>query len=78
MFLTEAILLSSAGAVAGLIVGLAADWVVGNIYPALPLRPPPWAIVLAIVTAVASGVIFGLHAGETSCKARSGSVGGRK
>jgi putative ABC transport system permease protein len=60
LFLTEAILLSSAGAVAGLIVGLAADWVVGRIYPALPLRPPSWAVVLAIVTAIASGVIFGL------------------
>ena len=60
LFLTEAILLSSAGAVAGLIVGFAADWVVGRIYPALPLRPPPWAVALAIVTAIASGVIFGL------------------
>jgi putative ABC transport system permease protein len=60
LFLTEAILLSSAGAVAGLIVGFAADWVVGRIYPALPLRPPPWAVALAIVTAIASGVVFGL------------------
>jgi putative ABC transport system permease protein len=60
LFLTEAILLSSAGAVAGLIVGLAVDWVVGRIYPALPLRPPLWAVVLAIVTAIASGVVFGL------------------
>ena len=49
-----------AGAVAGLIVGFAVDWVVGRIYPALPLRPPSWAVVLAIVTAIASGVVFGL------------------
>ncbi|MGH8178584.1 MAG: ABC transporter permease, partial [Steroidobacter sp.] len=60
LFLAEAILLSIAGAIAGLAFGLGADWIVGRIYPALPLRPPAWAIVLAIVTAIASGVIFGL------------------
>jgi len=60
LFLTEAILVSTAGAVVGLIVGLAADWIVGRIYPALPLRPPSWAVALAIVTAIASGVLFGL------------------
>jgi putative ABC transport system permease protein len=60
MFLTEAILLSVAGAATGLVVGLAVDWVVGNIYPALPLDPPTWAIVLAIVVAIISGLVFGL------------------
>lgn len=60
LFLTEAILLSVAGAVTGLLGGLGVDWIVGNIYPALPLSPPVWAVVLAIVVAIISGVVFGL------------------
>lgn len=60
LFLTEAILLSTAGAIVGLAFGLAVDWIVSGIYPALPLRPPTWAVVMAVVTAVASGVVFGL------------------
>jgi putative ABC transport system permease protein len=60
LFLTEAILLSVAGAITGLFAGLGVDWVVGNIYPALTLSPPVWAIVMALVVAIVSGVVFGL------------------
>jgi putative ABC transport system permease protein len=60
LFLTEAILVSVAGAVAGLFVGFGVDWIVGKIYPSLPLSPPTWAVALAIVVAVLSGVVFGL------------------
>lgn len=60
LFLTEAVLLSMAGAVAGLIIGFAVNAVAGKIYPALPLQPPVWALVLAVVTSILSGVIFGL------------------
>jgi putative ABC transport system permease protein len=42
------------------VVGLAVDWLVGRIYPALPLEPPLWAVALAVITAIASGVVFGL------------------
>jgi putative ABC transport system permease protein len=60
LFLTEAILLSVAGAIIGLFVGFGVDWIVGNIYPALPLSPPVWAVVMALVVAILSGVVFGL------------------
>ena len=60
LFLAEAVLLSLAGAVAGLVVGFAADAVIGRIYPSLPVGPPVWAVVLAVVIAVASGIVFGL------------------
>jgi putative ABC transport system permease protein len=60
LFLTEAVLLSIVGACLGLAVGYAADWVIGRIYPALPMGPPIWAVVLAVLIAVASGVVFGL------------------
>jgi putative ABC transport system permease protein len=68
LFLTEAILLSAAGAAAGLVIGLAVDWVVGRIYPALPLHPPSWAIALAILTAILSGVVFGLMPARRAAK----------
>jgi putative ABC transport system permease protein len=60
LFLAEAVLLSIAGALAGLVVGYAANAVVGRLYPTLPVGAPTWAVVLALVIAVASGVVFGL------------------
>ena len=60
LFLTEAVLLSVAGALAGLVVGYAANALIGRLYPALPVGAPAWAVVLALLIAVASGVVFGL------------------
>lgn len=60
LFLAEAIMLSIAGALLGLIFGLGTDWIVGKIYPSLSVQPPLWAVALAVITAIASGVIFGL------------------
>lgn len=60
LFLAEAVLLSAGGAFAGLVLGYASSWLVGEVYPSLPLGPPAWAPVLATLIAVASGVIFGL------------------
>lgn len=68
LFLTEATLLSVAGAIVGVSVGLIADWIGGKIYPALSLRPPSWAVILAVVTAVASGVVFGLMPARRAAK----------
>jgi putative ABC transport system permease protein len=60
LFLAEAILLSVAGAGAGLLLGYGANLVIGRLYPALPVGAPAWAVALAILIAVASGVVFGL------------------
>lgn len=60
LFLAEAILLSAAGAAAGLALGFGASWVVGRLYPSLPVGAPVWAVIMAVCTAVASGVVFGL------------------
>jgi len=60
LFLTEAILLSILGAAAGLVLGYAASWLVGRIYPSLPVGAPVWAVLMAVGIAVASGVVFGL------------------
>jgi len=60
LFLAEAILLSLAGAVAGIVVGLLMNWLIGRIYPKLPLITPLWAFAMAVFTAFASGIVFGL------------------
>jgi putative ABC transport system permease protein len=60
LFLAEAVMLSLVGACCGLVIGFAADWAIGHAYPTLPLAPPLWAVVLAVLIAVASGVVFGL------------------
>jgi len=60
LFLAEAVLLSVAGALAGLVVGDGANALIGRLYPALPVGAPTWAVGRALVIAVASGVVFGL------------------
>ena len=58
-FLTEAAMLSSAGALIGYGLGLLGAWVIRTLYPALPAFPPPWAVIAALGTALVTGVLFG-------------------
>jgi putative ABC transport system permease protein len=60
LFLAEAVLLSLVGATVGVLLGLAADWAFNRVFPALALRPPIWAVLLGVVVALLSGVVFGL------------------
>ena len=60
LFLTEAALLSLAGATAGIAIGFAGDWVIGRLYPALPLGAPAWAVVAAALVALGTGLLFGV------------------
>jgi putative ABC transport system permease protein len=60
VFLAEAALLSLAGGLLGLVLGLAGVWVLVTMYPALPARPPLWAVSSALGLAVAIGLLFGL------------------
>jgi len=60
IFLAEAVLLSIVGAGMGLAFGYAASWLIGRVYPSLPVGAPIWAVFLAVGIAVASGVVFGL------------------
>ena len=59
-FLAEAVLLSSAGGVLGLLVGWLAVRLLVAVYPALPATPPPWAVVAAFSLSVAVGGVFGV------------------
>jgi len=59
-FLTEAVLLSLAGAVLGYGVGHFGAFVIRELYPAFPAWPPTWAVLAAFVTALVTGIVFGV------------------
>ena len=58
LFIAEAITLSFIGAVAGYALGQAGVVAIRWIYPQFPASAPAWAIGAAIVTAIATGLIF--------------------
>jgi putative ABC transport system permease protein len=60
LFFAEAVVLSAIGAAAGLGLGLAGNAVIVRLYPLLPAVPPTWAVVAAIATAIATGVVFSI------------------
>ena len=68
LFLAEAVLLSLAGALIGLGLGVIASRVLGRIYPAISFSAPLWAVLAAIVIAIASGVLFGLLPARRAAK----------
>jgi putative ABC transport system permease protein len=59
-FLAEAMILSSAGGVLGLLVGWLAVRLLVAVYPALPATPPFWAVAAAFSLSVAVGAVFGV------------------
>ncbi len=59
-FLTEAALLSLAGALAGFALGHLGAWAIRLAYPVLPAWPPDWAVAAALGTALGTGLLFGV------------------
>jgi putative ABC transport system permease protein len=59
LFLAEAALLALAGGFAGVVVGLLAAWALTQAFP-LEAVAPGWAIAAGLVTAMASGLVFGI------------------
>jgi putative ABC transport system permease protein len=60
LFLAEAALMSLLGALIGLGVGLAGSWFVSELYPALNMTPPIWAVIASASVAVMTGLLFGI------------------
>ena len=58
LFFAEAILLSGIGSVAGLVLGEIGTRVIAQIYPALPVAAPWWAVLAAIGTSLGTGILF--------------------
>ncbi|MCX8085669.1 MAG: ABC transporter permease [Rhodocyclaceae bacterium] len=59
-FLAEAALLSATGALAGYLLGELGAWGLRSALPALPAFPPAWAVAAAFLTALATGLLFGV------------------
>ncbi|ENO77210.1 hypothetical protein B447_16437 [Thauera sp. 27] len=59
-FLTEAALLSVAGALTGFALGHLGAWGVRLTWPMLPAWPPDWAVIAALGTALGTGIAFGV------------------
>ena len=59
LFLIEAILLSLLGGMIGLVLGGFGAWLIHQFYPMLPTMPPVWAVLSALLVAIATGMIFG-------------------
>lgn len=60
LFLTEAAILSVAGALLGLLIGATAVAAVVAAYPAFPAAPPVWALVAALAVSLLCGLVFGV------------------
>lgn len=59
-FLTESVLLSTAGGLLGLGIALAAVRVARALYPVIDPSPPAWAIAAALAVSLGVGVLFGV------------------
>ncbi len=66
LFFTEAVLLSLVGSVIGLLLGELGSFVIGKIYPILPIAPPWWAVVAAFFTALGAGIVFSVWPARTA------------
>ena len=60
LFLSEAVVLSALGGVAGLILGAGGAWLLGTLLPALPVHTPWTYVILAESVAVAVGLLAGV------------------
>ncbi len=59
-FLTEAAMLSLAGALVGYLRGQGGAALIRQLYPAFPAYPPDWAVFAGLGTALFAGVLFGV------------------
>jgi len=60
-FLTEAIVLTGLGGLAGVIVGVAAAAALPLIFPSMPTSVPIWAVFAAVLMAMSVGLFFGMY-----------------
>ena len=59
-FLLEAMTLTGAGGVIGILVGAAVSFLVNAVVPTIPVRVPLWSVVVGFVVSVSVGLIFGM------------------
>ena len=60
-FLTEAVVLTGLGGIAGVLVGVAGASLLPLAFPTMPTSVPIWAIVAAVIMAASVGLFFGMY-----------------
>lgn len=60
VFLTEAAMLSLAGALVGDLLGQGGAAAIRQLYPTFPAYPPDWAVIAGLSTALVTGIVFGV------------------
>ncbi len=60
LFLTEAALLSLAGALVGLLLGQLGVYLLQTSYPGFPVYLPPWAVLAALAVSLLTALVFGV------------------
>lgn len=60
LMLSEALLLSLIGAIAGLMIGIAGSWGIRQAFPDLQAYPPLWALLASLLVALATCLLFSL------------------
>ncbi|MDD2885427.1 MAG: ABC transporter permease [Dechloromonas sp.] len=59
-FLSEAAMLSSVGALLGYLLGQGGAFAIRQAFPVFPAYPPDWAVIAALLTALSTGLLFGV------------------
>ncbi len=60
-FLTEAVVLTGLGGIAGVLVGIAGASLLPLAFPSMPTSVPVWAIIMAVGMAASVGLFFGMY-----------------
>lgn len=60
-FLTEAVVLTGLGGLAGVLVGVGAAAALPLAFPSMPTSVPLWAVILAVLMAMSVGLFFGMY-----------------
>jgi putative ABC transport system permease protein len=60
-FLTEAVVLTGAGGVIGVLLGIGISLLIHVLWPRLPSTVPLWAVLLAVLVSMAVGLFFGIY-----------------
>ncbi len=68
LFLTEAAMLSLAGAILGIILGLASIAALAAAYPDFPIQLPGWALLAALGISLFTGLVFGVLPARKAAK----------
>jgi putative ABC transport system permease protein len=68
LFLTEAAVLSLAGAAFGLVLAFLGTWAMGRTFPAFPINVPAWSLWAAAGVALVTGLVFGVLPARRAAK----------